>query len=297
MNKIKNISILGSFFGLWIATLFSQESQIIVAFALIFSFGILHGANDLVLIKKVQQNNKTLSFVKILIGYIVIVGLGFVLFNFMPLFALVLFIIVSAYHFGEQHWQIIGSEIPKWKKLLLQFIYGLFVLSMVFYFHQSEVQQIIFGITQFNLPAYLLTTLFVFSGILLMLNVCYFSIISLRFRTRIIKEAFYLLVFAIVFYTSNLIWGFALYFVLWHSIPSLADQIRFLYGSFNWENFIAYFKSAFLYWVISLIGIALLYYFLKETKIFNALFFSSLAAITFPHVVVILKMTKSIKKS
>lgn len=297
MNKIKNISILGSFFGLWIATLFSQNSQIIVAFTLIFSFGILHGANDLVLIKKVQQNNKTLSFVKILIGYIVIVGLGFVLFNFMPLFALVLFILVSAYHFGEQHWQIIGSEIQKWKKFILQFIYGLFVLSMVFYFHQSEVQQIIFGITQFNLPAYLLTTLFVFSGILLMLIACYFSIISLLFRTRIIKEAFYLLVFAIVFYTSNLIWGFALYFVLWHSIPSLADQIRFLYGSFNWGNFIAYFKSAFLYWLISLIGIALLYYFLNETKIFNALFFSTLAAITFPHVVVILKMTQSIKKS
>jgi hypothetical protein len=40
----------------------------------------------------------------------------------------------------------------------------------------------------------------------------------------------------------------------------------------------------------SLIGIGLLYFLFRDKEIFNAIFFSFLAAITFPHVLVILKM-------
>jgi hypothetical protein len=70
----------------------------------------------------------------------------------------------------------------------------------------------------------------------------------------------------------------------------MIDQIRFLFGNVSFNNFKLYFRSAFAYWIISLLGIALLYYVFKDQKIFNALFFSFLASITFPHVVVIVKM-------
>jgi len=97
-------------------------------------------------------------------------------------------------------------------------------------------------------------------------------------------------VFSIIFKASSLIWGFALYFIFWHSIPSMIDQIAFLFGNVSFNNFKLYFRSAFVYWIVSLLGIALLYLIFKEQKIFNALFFSFLASITFPHVVVIVKM-------
>jgi Brp/Blh family beta-carotene 15,15'-monooxygenase len=84
-----------------------------------------------------------------------------------------------------------------------------------------------------------------------------------------------------------LIWGFAIYFILWHSIPSIINQVVYLKGEFNWKNFGSYIKTAFAYWLVSLIGIAVLYLLFKDIKIFNALFFSFLAAITFPHVLVI----------
>ena len=105
-------------------------------------------------------------------------------------------------------------------------------------------------------------------------------------------ETFYLLVFAVLFRVSSLIWGFAIYFIIWHSIPSIINQVNYLSGEFNKKNFGKYIKSAFVYWMISLIGIATLYLLFKDIKIFNALFFSFLAAITFPHVLVIFILFK-----
>ena len=102
----------------------------------------------------------------------------------------------------------------------------------------------------------------------------------------------YLLVFAVLFKVGSLIWGFALYFIFWHSIPSLQDQIKFLYGNYSFDNFKLYFKVAFIYWIISLLGIVILYLLFKDETLFDALFFSFLAAITFPHAFVILKMSQ-----
>ena len=111
-----------------------------------------------------------------------------------------------------------------------------------------------------------------------------------EFKYILIREFFYLIIFTIIFKVSSLIWGFAIYFILWHSIPSMLDQMRFLYGNVSFNHFKCYFRSAFIYWMLSLVGIGFLYFILKDQKIFNALFFSFLASITFPHVMVILKM-------
>jgi hypothetical protein len=52
--------------------------------------------------------------------------------------------------------------------------------------------------------------------------------------------------------SSSLIWGFAIYFVIWHSIPSIIDQIKFLNGSFSFPHFITYCKNAGFYWLLLL---------------------------------------------
>jgi hypothetical protein len=82
---------------------------------------------------------------------------------------------------------------------------------------------------------------------------------------------------------------FAIYFIIWHSIPSILDQMKFIYGSFTLSNFIAHYRNAFAYWLASLFGIGLSISYL-EMRRYLMLFFSFSAAITFPHVLVILKM-------
>jgi Brp/Blh family beta-carotene 15,15'-monooxygenase len=134
------------------------------------------------------------------------------------------------------------------------------------------------------------------SGIIFIGLCAYFYWKKEIIRNKLLSEFFYFIVFAIIFKSSSLIWGFAIYFVIWHSIPSMIDQIKFLNGSFSIKYFISYCRSAGIYWLVSIIGIAVIYFTLKEDQLFNALFFSFLAAITFPHTVVITKMFQGKKE-
>ena len=293
MLKIQKISILSSFIGLWLTSFLNQEAQFFVGFSLILSFGILHGANDLVLINELDINNKPKSFLKLLFSYVVIVLSAVALFVFIPSIAMLLFIIISAYHFGEQHWQKLKEEQPQVITILFQLNYGLFILFLLFAFHKTEVIEIVYKITSITVGEMFIEIVFSISTFLLIVLTLFIANKTIEFKKNIPEQLLYILVFAIIFKVGSLIWAFTIYFILWHSIPSLNDQIKFLYGSYSFKNFINYFKSAFLYWVVSLIGITILYYFFKDQKLFEALFFSFLAAITFPHAWVILKMFKN----
>ena len=88
-------------------------------------------------------------------------------------------------------------------------------------------------------------------------------------------ELFLLLVFFIVFSSSNLIWSFAIYFILWHSIPSIIEQLDYLYKEISWKSFLKYIQKSFLVWLISILAIGSLLYFFKDDKqIFLPIIFS-----------------------
>ena len=284
------VAILATFFGLWIDSYLSHQMQMWFGFALIFTFGILHGAKDLAIIANINLENKALKFSKVLLYYVIMVLIGAGLFYAKPLLALGLFVLVSGYHFGEQHWIKKITVKNNFVVSTFQLLYGLLILFLIFTFHAVEVQHIVYEITSKKVPfAFFMVGLKVISVALLLLGFWLFFR-SKDFKNCVVKELFYLLVFIIIFKVSNLIWGFALYFILWHSIPSMQDQIQFLYGELNFKNLKKYFVSAFPYWIISILGICILYLLFKDQKIFNAVFFSFLASITFPHVIVIVKM-------
>jgi Brp/Blh family beta-carotene 15,15'-monooxygenase len=282
--KYSNFAIVASFFGLWLDSFISNKSQLIVGFILILTFGILHGANDLLLIQNIDSKKEPLSLLKLLLYYLIVVGFGALLFWIIPWFALLLFILVSGYHFGEQQWQNLEKSIVF---KIFEFTYGLFILLLLFIFHIKEVQEVIRNISTILVSeSYFFAGLAITAFTLLILGI-YFSRKLIEFKSKWFVETFYLLVFTVIFKVSSLIWGFAIYFIFWHSIPSIINQVIYLNGEFNWKNFGTYIKTAFAYWVVSLIGIATLYMLFKDVQIFNALFFSFLAAITFPHVLVI----------
>lgn len=286
---MQKTSVILSFLGLWLTSYLSEEKQLFFGFFLILTFGILHGANDILLIHHLKHNKKQ-NFLRVLASYITVVLISVVLFTQIPIIALVLFIVVSSYHFGEQQWhELLRTE----KQLVIkifEFNYGLLVLLLLFFFNKEEVIKIIFEITNFKITTSLI-------DINLSISVSFFMILSYimyrkfeNFKKNILKQLFYLVLLGVIFKSSGLIWGFTIYFIFWHSIPSLHDQITFLYGKYTMLHFIKYFKAAFLYWIISLVGIVVLFYVAKDLVIFDALFFSFLASITFPHAIVILKM-------
>lgn len=295
MEKINNASIVLSFLALWLTSFISGELEIIIGFILIFSFGILHGSNDLLLIESLKSKNTNYSFYKTLGAYLAVVLAAVSVFYFIPMLALILFIIFSAYHFGEQHWEHQNLGFSKIAEISFYLLYGNFVLLFLFIFNQQEVIDVVASISGTYLKREIITHSFIANSIVLGIVMLVFAFKSKSFRKNSVKELFFLLIFGVLFKISTLIWGFTIYFIFWHSIPSLYEQVNFIYGDYSKKSIFNYFKNAFVYWIISLVGIAGVYLIFKDEKIFYALFFSFIAAVTFPHSIVISQMFKNKK--
>ena len=114
-----------------------------------------------------------------------------------------------------------------------------------------------------------------------------------KIKNQLINQIIMYQLIVILSYKLSLFNAFAIYFVFFHSIPSIFEQTKFLYGSYNFSYFKNYLFTAFPYWVFAIIGLFLFYLFFSENLSFSLdIFFSFLAAITFPHVIVIYKMKK-----
>jgi Brp/Blh family beta-carotene 15,15'-monooxygenase len=166
------------------------------------------------------------------------------------------------------------------------------IFFLLFYFHAEEVSGIILEVSGFSIPVQFYFYGLVASGLTFLVFFAWIGFKSLLL-THLAEELFYLLVFYILFQTASLIWGFSIYFVIWHSIPSLMDQVQFLSGEISSKALWSYFKSSFLYWIISLAGLGILYYlFAGQDKLFFSILIYFLAAITFPHVVVMNRVNR-----
>ena len=276
-----------TFLCLWLAVFLTNGLEQYVAYFFILSIGILHGSNDIKIIKKVYGHKK-LSIIKTISLYVFVVLLGSCLFYYIPIIGLSVFMLISSYHFGEQHfsYEISGSLFIR---RLLFFSYGCSVIFLLLFTNTEESILVIEDICGFKIAPKILFYTLCLSFTLLVL-----SAYCLRKKIKNpLRELFNMLVFFIVFKTATLIWAFAIYFVLWHSLPSLIDQIKYLSGDVNRSSLIAYIKSSFLYWFMAVLSLFLFFTFIiKDDGLFLAIFFSFLAAITFPHVVVMSKIFK-----
>jgi Brp/Blh family beta-carotene 15,15'-monooxygenase len=290
MKNIFNFSIVTSFLGLWVNTHVPESFELILGFILIFTFGMIHGSNDLLIVNKILKNIKHYSKFALLTAYLFIVSIAILIFYWAPSLAMILFIIFSAYHFGEQHWDHRFSTSKTLLKSSFYFSYGMLILFMLFNFNDTGVKLIVFEITWYEITnLYVNTVLAILGGFIGV--VLFTEFLTKRLSIQIIlKELFTLAVLAIIFSSSSLIWGFSIYFILWHSIPSLIEQITFIYGDVKTDSALKYCKAALPYWVISLVGMVILYAIFSSEKQFYSLFFAFIAAVTFPHAFVMLRM-------
>ena len=277
-HLVSLISVIFSFFV-------PETYQNVIACLGILSFGILHGANDLKIIGKnnwkFKSNYRIFPFV-LDIGVVVV---GIAVFYFIPGIALLSFVLVSCYHFGEQHWE--GRLKHRKGVQLFYFSYGAFIFLMLFTLQYKDTAEVIFQITSLQLP------LIFFQISLLIVSLVLFVqfIIQVGFNFELVSEILLIGLLVILFYKATLLFGFGLYFVVWHSFPSLRSQVHYIYGTLDRKSFIHYFKSALLYWVMALLGLFGAYFFLDiPSDQYLPLFFSFLAAITFPHAIVMERM-------
>ena len=251
----------------------------------VLTLGILHGANDLEIISKNFKGKSNHLFIKSILIYIAVVLVGVVFFFTLPALALLFFVLFSSYHFGEQHWE--GRlKFQKWSALYY-FTYGAFIFLVLFAFQYQETAQVIYQISSLHLPFSFFSLSLILTSLALLIQL----FIQLDSRVTIVKELILLGLLALLFFKGTLLFGFGLYFVVWHSFPSLRSQIHYIYDTFDRSSFRNYIISALFYWVLALVGLFGTYFFLDiSTGQYLSIFFSFLAAITFPHALVMERM-------
>ena len=290
MKNVFNFSIVSSFIGLWITTHVPESFELILGFILIFTFGMVHGSNDLLIVKKLLINTKQYSKFTLLTAYLFVVSFAILIFYWAPALAMILFMLFSAYHFGEQHWEHRFSKLNSFRKSIFYFSYGMFILYLLFAFNDTGVKSIVFEITSYEITHLYSQIVLIFLGSIIGIVLITEFLTKRIAMEAILKELFTLVVLAMIFSSSSLIWGFAIYFILWHSIPSLLEQIKFIYGDVKTVSANKYCKAALPYWIISLVGMVILYAIFSSEKQFYSLFFAFIAAVTFPHAIVMVKM-------
>ena len=278
--------IFFTFLLFWVSIQFGQIIEDSIAYVIVLSIGIIHGSNDFTILKKQKKN--TIDLIKSTSFYLFLILLCIACYLMNSFVAILFFVILSSYHFGEQHLEnkFTGS---KYVKSIIYVVYGMLIFSLIFIENFKDVEVIMRNLTGEIIPNSWIETMLVTSSLLLITLITYLFTRKIKPNIQIVREFFYILLLYLVFKTSSLIFGFAIYFVLWHSIPSILDQTKFLSGGYTFKTMLEYLKTAFVYWLISITGLVVAYYYLSES-LFNSIIFIVLFAVTAPHVWVMNRM-------
>lgn len=269
--------------------------------------GIPHGALDHQVAKQSSKINQLhFSELYFYIRYLTpMLAYGICWFLF-PTISLYLFLLLSAFHFGETDLPIPANQ-SSFKTILLQTSYGLLVLFLILFLNLNEVLPILDQINIFS-PSLILFLKSPTAASDSLIGASLFFLIALMIYFiekqsigAIVKRIFLLLsVIAISALTLSLPISFAIYFGLWHSVISL-ENIR-LHLSVAEENEMSWLRllvKCIPFTLFSFVGIfALIYLFNldKNIDLFLMGLFIGISILTLPHQEVMSKMYFQIRK-
>jgi len=267
---------------------FLHQIQYPVFGILVLLLGIPHGATDYLLYVRLHGSKlKKQQIVKFFLYYLT-AAFGYLLcWVTFPVFALILFLVISAYHFGQSNWQYLN--LSRLKSSMIYVVWGSCVLGGSLLWHWDESSVIVRQLLGTELTW---TNLEMATIQWILLLLCILVIIGLRLTLSIstkqmIREITNLSVLSFVLFHTPLLLGFALYFNLWHSLGSLLNQVAFFRRQTPAFTLSHYYLQATPFTLISLLGLFLLVLakpFIGSDLSLVGLFFILIACITLPHI-------------
>lgn len=271
---------------------FGRQYEWVFFIVVMLVTGIPHGATDHVVYEHChpskKRKNPLLNFLAFYLGAMMVYGFCWF---FFPLFSLALFILISAYHFGQSQLLSVKWEELSPVKVLLYLSWGLTVLVGIIGFHFKESMEILGNlVAPDSLPTeqgqWLLAagiTAAIWGSLML------FSLIGKRASAvflffEVLNLGLILLLSAL----TSVLFSFALYFGIWHSLASINNEIKILRGTdpgFSWKSFA---WKALPFSLMSILGIGLLIFLgnsLGGEVSPYLLFFIAISTLTLPHTI------------
>jgi Brp/Blh family beta-carotene 15,15'-monooxygenase len=272
----------------------SLEIQLIFFGLGVIFLGIPHGSLDHVIYH--HERNEAMNFksvVRFLLFYVGFAVLYAILWIISVELSILLFILISAYHFGEM--DLNGLSLTSSLKTRILFsLYGLLFLLNYLLFQFPQVEAILLGFPGFDDGQIgKLRLLYVYQNEVLIASILFFVPILLfylyqsqQFGLQQLVSVLQLSLLMLIVFNLPILLGFGFYFNIWHAGLSMAEIKKFL----GWENknyWFIYRKS----WLtngFSFLMIAILFIIFKgNLERLLAIFFMSIAILTAPHMKVI----------
>jgi Brp/Blh family beta-carotene 15,15'-monooxygenase len=272
----------------------SLEIQLIFFGLGVVFLGIPHGSLDHVIYHR--ERNEAMNFksvVRFLLFYVGFAVLYAILWIISVELSILLFILISAYHFGEM--DLNGLSLTSSLKTRILFsLYGLLFLLNYLLFQFPQVEAILLGFPGFDDGQIgKLRLLYGYQNEILIVSILFFVPILLfylyqsqQFGLQQLVSVLQLSLLMLIVFNLPILLGFGFYFNIWHAGLSMAEIKKFL----GWENknyWFIYRKS----WLtngFSFLMIAILFIIFKgNLERLLAIFFMSIAILTAPHMKVI----------
>ncbi len=249
---------------------------------LILTIGLIHGSNDLKLYEAVHSRAGLWKLVSV--KYCIVLIVVAITYVLSPMALLIGYVILSGYHFGEELNE--GSDKNKFIPRVNYALLGLLIFLSMFYFNLNEFQ------TAYDLlTGDVLSTKFLISTLMVVIAAYLITAVILvlkkqrSFNATLGMMALFA-IFIPLFYYLDLFSSFTVFFVIWHSLPSLDTQRKLLYAPTK-KGFMTYFNDAWPIYVLSLVGTLILYLAFYKSDSLPTILFLALIAITTPHIFII----------
>ena len=266
------------FFGL-------ESSYSILLFLIVMlSIGIPHGSVDHIIAFINPNARKFDSKLIFYVVYLSLIVFNIILWVISPFLGLLVFLIISCYHFGET--QVIGYNSTDNK--ILNFVIGANILLSLFLNNIVELQEILYILPQFaslDLSAFDSVFFLLISVAILMLSIVNFEI---KRKVPLYAE---ITILYMVFFHTDLLTSFALYFGFCHSLPMLMLEFK----EFKTDSFIKFYLKTLPFTILSIIFGFLLYQFNNDLLTSDNLIlfvFIIISSLTLPHVFIMKDFVK-----
>jgi Brp/Blh family beta-carotene 15,15'-monooxygenase len=263
--------------------------------------GVPHGAADLLVgLQNAKESNRVQTQLTFLSEYLAKLIFFGGTFYFFPAAGILLFLLMAAFHFGETDLSMFGINSFTGKCFVLS--YGLMIIGFILLVHLHEASPFL------NLLGADRNALIILETnkqlVLSLLLIFFFSTTFVHFlhhpNDAERGDLFLLRLVALLalLYNLPLLLGFFFYFVVWHSVFSLTNIVRYLQKA-SGARVRTIALTIVLYSMITFAGIAGMSIsfqalFTRETMIMIA--FGALAVLTAPHMMVMHQMYNHLRK-
>lgn len=251
----------------------------------IVTLGIAHGSLDNILygVDSKKSNRVFLFFYVVLIMFFV--GLWVLSTNV----AFIVFMVISAYHFGQSQFEDYKLSAPIFNKILY-FLWGGIVLFLPLALSRNELVLLKDEINEFipilNVLVQYSLVIILSLGALFIVNFIALLYHKTFRKSDLLKEVYIFILLVVSFKLLPPFIAFSLFFVFIHSLKVIIQEYEFCSRNAKVESVIQFVKLCLPLTMVSVLGICLisagLYYFKSSSFIPFALVLA-LSAITFPH--------------